>query len=395
MAAHSKYSASSAYRWFNCPGSIALCEQVPEPITSEYAKEGTVAHTLAEELLLYPDRKIQDYVGKWCEIEGSKFNVTQEMADHVQAYVDYIMGLTEQLDEDDFGYRLYVEERFQLKQVSPELFGTNDACIVCYDRNENAYLLEVIDLKYGAGVDVGVENNKQLLYYALGAVLKYDIKPKHIRMHIFQPRSPSGNPIKVWEINYDTLVEFKVELKQKLYEAKEPGAPLHSGDHCRWCPAKAVCPALKKKTQELARMDFDDDAIVLPEPRVLTEEELGKVLESASLLKDWLNSVEYHAQLILESGSAVPGYKLVKKRANRKWIDEESTVNELNALGVKDKDMYSAPKLKSPAQMEKIKSVGKELVAKLCETPDTGKTIAPLSDKREAIPPSAISDFDD
>ena len=45
-AAHAVLSPSSAERWFNCPGSVALIDTLPPEAfrTSKFAAEGTVAH---------------------------------------------------------------------------------------------------------------------------------------------------------------------------------------------------------------------------------------------------------------------------------------------------------------------------------------------------------------
>ena len=45
---HARCSASAAHRWINCPGSVALSDQCPDPGASSYADEGTLAHSLAE-----------------------------------------------------------------------------------------------------------------------------------------------------------------------------------------------------------------------------------------------------------------------------------------------------------------------------------------------------------
>ena len=45
---HAKLPPSSAERWINCPGSVALAEQLPPPGSSPYADEGTLAHAVAE-----------------------------------------------------------------------------------------------------------------------------------------------------------------------------------------------------------------------------------------------------------------------------------------------------------------------------------------------------------
>ena len=47
MAKHAVLSASSSERWLNCPPSARLCEAY-EDKGSDYAAEGTDAHTLCE-----------------------------------------------------------------------------------------------------------------------------------------------------------------------------------------------------------------------------------------------------------------------------------------------------------------------------------------------------------
>lgn len=45
--AHAVLSASASKRWLNCPPSAKLNAEIPD-ITTEYAKEDTDAHELAE-----------------------------------------------------------------------------------------------------------------------------------------------------------------------------------------------------------------------------------------------------------------------------------------------------------------------------------------------------------
>ena len=44
---HALLSASSAYRWLACPPSAKKCANLPD-VSSEYARQGTDAHTLCE-----------------------------------------------------------------------------------------------------------------------------------------------------------------------------------------------------------------------------------------------------------------------------------------------------------------------------------------------------------
>lgn len=50
MGRHALLSASSSHRWLNCPPSARLCERY-EDKGSEYAQEGTDAHSLCEHKL--------------------------------------------------------------------------------------------------------------------------------------------------------------------------------------------------------------------------------------------------------------------------------------------------------------------------------------------------------
>lgn len=47
---HAILSASSSHRWLECPPSAKLCAELPDT-SSEYAQEGTDAHTLCEHRL--------------------------------------------------------------------------------------------------------------------------------------------------------------------------------------------------------------------------------------------------------------------------------------------------------------------------------------------------------
>src|SRR5690606_17957678 len=130
---------------------------------SEYAAEGTKAHKLAEGILL---DKIDE------PADG-----TNEMFEHVSRYVEAV------LEKWIPGAQLYVEQRLEFSPWVPEGFGTGDAVIVSDD------VLEIIDLKYGKGVQVDAENNPQLRLYALGAYNEfgalYDFQT--VRMTIVQP----------------------------------------------------------------------------------------------------------------------------------------------------------------------------------------------------------------
>jgi hypothetical protein len=157
----------------------------------------------------------------------------------------------------------------------------------------------------------------------------------------------------------------------------------------------SICPEIGKTAIEAAQADFSvspQRASLLP-PDGMTIDQLSKILSYSDLISDWLKAVEAHALLLAEHGEAIPGFKLVKKKANRKWIDDDETVAEKLGLFLPDEKIWEK-KLLSPAKVEKlVKGKEKQLIADMFETPDTGNTLAPEYDKRPEVAGSAETDF--
>jgi len=380
---HSPIGASSSKRWFSCPASVPLSEGV-EQASSPYAEEGTAAHELAE-YALAEDLDAVHGVG----LTFNNHKATVEMAEAVQVYVDAVRE--RMVHEDD---ELYLEEKFYLDWIDKELYGSNDACIVSHKEGK----LIVMDYKHGRGVPVEAKENPQLMYYALGAMRGLE-GIFAIELVIVQPRCdhPEG-PIRSWEITPERLEQFEEELKQRVKEvrkaqnAKDPYKYAASGDHCRFCPASGFCKALRDKSYEEAMVEFDsvDDSASLPSVDTLTPEQLVRVMEHADLIEKWLKGVREYAKLQADTGHTLPGFKLVKKRANRQWSNEDEVIAEFEDMFG---DSIYTKKLKSPAQIEKI--VGKGNVDSLTTIPDNGTSLVKETDKRPAVRPAAIEDFTD
>jgi hypothetical protein len=375
--AHASLGASSASRWIACPGSVKLSEGMPNR-SSPYAQEGTAAHELAD-ACLQSGKNAGDFIGH--TFEGHE--VDEDMAENVQVYVDAVRREAE-------GCELFIEERFSLDALNPPvpMFGTADAVI--WDAKNK--VLKVMDLKYGAGVPVKVENSPQLSYYALGAMLSLEkrlkIAPKSVKMFIVQPRyrHPDG-PVRSFEIDSYTLrVEWADDLMQYAHATLADDAPLHPGDHCRFCLAQPKCPKIHEQAVALAQTEFDD-GFDPPAPESLSEAQIADILAKADVFKGWINSVQAYAQDKIAQGGHIPGYKLVAKRATRKWVDDMEAADLLENMGLDEEEIY-VKKLISPAQAEEKlgkKKAIKDRIASLVIAQSTGNTIAPLSDKRPAV----------
>lgn len=369
---HSKLGASSAYRWIPCPGSVALCETMPKSKDNVFSIGGTNAHTLAEKVLREPPNA-NYYVRNWKE--HFDFEVTQEMADHVQSYVDYVRVIKNSLPNSE----LLIEHKFHLVKIHPDLFGTCDA-VVLQEFGE----LHVFDLKYGVGIVVDVEDNEQLMYYALGALELGDFSK--VTIHICQPRAyHEEGGFRSQSFHVKELVQFGKFLKQRALETEKPNAPLQTGEHCRYCAASPRCPALYAKALATAQTDFD--APVLPEIERLTDEQITKVIQFQKLFENWFAAVKKYALEEVLVGRKIGGLKLVAGRGSRSWTNYSEAEK---ILGDKFGERAFERSLLSVAQAEKV--LGKDVVKGLFSSFAGNPTIAHESDKRHALP-SAKDDF--
>ena len=113
------------------------------------------------------------------------------------------------------------------------------------------------------------------------------------------------------------------------------------------------------------------------------------------MFTDWLSSVKAHAMAEALAGKTVKGWKLVEGRSARVITDEEEAVKRLSELGF-EPDSLKNHKLKGLGDLEKM--VGEKTLALTLDgiivKPKGAPTLAPESDKREAIQPT-IDMFDE
>lgn len=372
-AAHAKLSASGAVRWMACPASVRMEELYPRS-SSKYAEEGTAAHSLAETCLrAYKDADY--YIGQ----EFEQHIVDLEMAEYAQEYVNYVRALDGFLD---------IERRVDFSKWVPGGFGTADAILL------KDGTIDVVDLKYGKGVQVDSANNPQGMLYGLGAYHEFShiYEIEQLRLTIVQPRM---DHISEWEISTEDLLAFGEEASKAAELALTDDPPFNPGPkQCLFCGAKAVCPARAEQNLELAVEGFETVTNHGPLKKVtgLTNDEIAHILHNVDSLKSWANSIEAHAQDLLERGETVEGFKLVRGRSIRKWRDEaaaaKSLVNKLNKKGA-----YTE-KLISPTQAEKLLGKNSAILQKHCYKPEGKPTIAVESDKRPAILDDATDGFE-
>jgi hypothetical protein len=372
---------------------------LPRPPSTRFADHGTAAHALGEKCLIekcdaarYAGWFIQPqerggvlWTNPLTSIGLKGFEVDEEMVGSVQMYLDAVR---------EPGGKIIPEQRLSLEHVYKGMFGTADAQVLC----ESAKTLWIWDLKYGQGLAVHPEENEQAMIYSLGSLGPNPLSwVENVNIGIVQPRHRDGG-VMVWETSKKYILEWKNDVLVPGAKATEaPDAPLVPGDkQCRWCAAKAVCPALLGQSLEVAQVAFKDivpqevPTLTFPNPMDMTPEERAKVATLLTALDDYKASFFTYLQELAERGDNTPGWKLVRGKANRKWKSEALVINQLEGvLG----DLLWEKKLLSPAKLEKIKGIDKKALAALWETPEGKITLAPESDKRPAVVPAALNPF--
>lgn len=383
---HALLSASAAERWMNCPGSVAATKDLPDT-GSTYAAEGTLCHSLCElklrKLFSIPNPMPRaEYQAKLAEIKEDAL-WQEEMDACSDTYVEHIQ---ETMMQYPVRPAIAVEQRVDFSEYVPGGFGTSDCVILTPDT------LHICDYKHGKGVPVSAIENKQLRLYALGAILKYRAiysGIKYVVLHVVQPRLDN---ISVWQTRIEDLMMWaENEVRPAAKRALDPDAPCVPGDsQCRFCGIRDRCRARAEGVKAAAASPLYNKL-----PPILTDAEVGEALTLAKGVADWLKKLEGYAVKTLESGGAIPGYKLVEGRRVRTWDDQTAAFIDITSKGIDEALLYERKPL-TVAQLETV--VGKKVYAQIVAphvTVSPGKpTLVPESDNRKPWS-AAKADFAD
>lgn len=383
MTLHAKLSASGAHRWMHCPGSVHAEEPFPDD-GSSFAAEGTAAHELAEWVLatdqwgvmdgercLIKYRMAAEAIGEDIRVGADTFEVTKDMAEYVQEYVDYVRSTPGEL---------LIEKTVSFDEYVPGGFGTADAIVI------GDGMAHVIDLKYGKGVRVDAERNPQAMLYGLGVLQEYgdlfDIETLKLTIHM-----PRLDHITEFEISADDLRKWgETEVKEAASAAVADDAPRNPGEkQCQFCKAKGTCKALADFMLEAAAGEFAEwEAEQFVDPDAISNEQLAEILAVLPFMKKWQTAMEQRGVELLYKGEAVGDFKMVSGRSTRAWGDEEKADKALARAKVAQDVRYKRS-LISPTQAEKI--IGKDhAIMKNHVVKSDGKpTLVPGDDPRPAI----------
>jgi Protein of unknown function (DUF2800) len=394
-AQHSPIGGSTAARVLACPGSVGLIDKVPAELRKEsslYADEGSALHIAMMMLLTGEVDQPGSFAGRAIVLSsGVAIEITAELVcDCLEPCWDFFH--TELRDVEGF----WVETRAPFPGIE-NCFGTCDLFGIGDRRNV------LVDWKFGAGVGVSAttsqgRTNPQLLFY--DRILR-EAAPKYFRStiteqsfadarlheipthaYIVQPRAQD----EVGRVSKAIITQrdsdgFDMLLRAAADEAQGANPRLAKGSHCRFCPAKPICP---QHTGPL----LDLTGLQLPARSNNNNgyaDALAAGLTLAEIAEPLIRDIRSQAHAWLESGGAIDGWKLVPKRVTRRWlIGAEST---LLAEGFPEDVVYAQRELRSVAQAEKAaKPLGLAIPSHLVVKEAVGSTLARDDDARAALP---------
>lgn len=391
---HAVLGASSAKRWLTCTPSARLGERLTSRFGSEsspYAQEGTKAHALAEikvrKAFYAADGMTTAVYSRMSEEERDAYtginafrydalreelgDIPSDMEHATDAYCDVVMEKYLSAKDRDPSTRLLLEQRLDYSRWVPSGFGTGD-CVIVSDS-----LLEIGDLKYGIGIPVDAADNPQLRLYGLGAIDKfgqlYDFPA--VRMTIIQPRLES---VSEETLDRDALLAWaETEVRERAQLAWKGIGDFVPGDHCRFCPAKAVCSARVSEALKLFRYGFES-------PGLIPDEQVPGILETLDTAEAWIKDFRAYVEKQALNGQKFPGWKLVRgKKPNRRWADPEEVRAQLLRAGYAPGQIETTS-LKPVGEIEK--TIGakafRALVGGLVAQGEGRLTLVPESDKR-------------
>lgn len=368
---HAILSPSSAHRWMVCTPSARMEEAFPDE-SSTYAEEGALAHEYAEKVLkmaLKGDIPVE-------LLDGLELEMRHAVIDYVRDCIRLAIGLVESRTDDAKERLMTAVENATSIPCVPEGFGTIDFLA------HNGETLVIVDFKYGKGRKVDAKDNPQLILYASGCLANLPTI-KNIKLVIVQPRLKHKDAAGYTRAE---IKEFEAKVEKIAEKAFRGEGDFVSGEHCKFCSAKAVCTAHAK--------DIATTEPKMIAPKELTVDEVAELIPKAELIADWLSAAKQYLLGECLAGREVKGYKAVEGRATRVWSDQDKALELIEKAGFDKALIYETAPL-SLAKLEKV--VGKKEFSELVGeyiTRKAGKpTLAPADDKRPALKSKAETAF--
>lgn len=376
-----EFRASNAHRWAECTASVKEVIKYPIPPSSEAAKQGTLAHeyfAFAVDYVLAKGKRI-------------KSKPDNQMANYAIKAVIQLEKFIIESKKKPVTFLIERKQNINFLQTENQTC-TPDLAIIFDD-----YSYLIADYKYGTGIKVNVNDNPQLMFYANVVREKLNTND-NLKGYaaILQPRI-YGEKFSFTEFDDAVLNKFKLKFQGAEREALSENPKYKIGDWCKFCPAENSCPAHQKMIQQSftdlsvlnpdisANISTNISSIVDKPVSEFSNQELAKLIDAKNKLQNFLKEIDKEVFKRLNEGQKIDGYKLVAKRAIRRWSNENELIDFLQNELKYGYEIFES-KLLSPNKLQKV--LGKkdyEKIKNYITQVSSGVTMVPESDKREAI----------
>lgn len=235
--------------------------------------------------------------------------------------------------------------------------------------------LVVMDIKYGHRI-VDVNNNYQLLSYAIGEVMKRGRNYDNIKLMIMQPRPYHMDGwIRSVTLQPGELERAYAAMVSKCTEVKA----YCTSEKCRYCPGAASnCPALNTAFYNSVDVVMND---MMSE--ALPPDQAAQMLKTYERVKDIfkikMDALKDHIKDRIMKGEAIPGYGVQKQFGHRKWRKDVDVEAFKLMTGVDLKATYTM----SPAEIEK-KGIDESIIDAFAEKPFKGVDLVQIDQSKIA-----------
>lgn len=315
-----RYPPSSAARFIACPGSVDAMPLYPRE-ESEHSDKGDLAHNLLETALLF----------------GIRPNASDpDMNENIELVLDWVAERRAEYGPECI---VYAEQRLDIPQTGE--FGTSDIIIVA------PFMLHIADYKNGY-VPVEIHGCEQLLMYLLGAIAKYGTRP-HYRITICQPNyNHRDGPIRTIDVSHQEIAEYALKVEYAVISRY-----FAAGKHCKktYCPHRGNCRTFLEWAQTNAA-----DAWFPSDVNALSNDQLSSALDHTDILQGIRDELRKEAmRRILQQDAKIHGYKVVKGRKDRQFVEDGAAVvrDTCLQLGATDDDLFEK-KFTSVAGVERF-----------------------------------------
>lgn len=275
---HHDFSPSKLQQLRDCPGSYRMQIGLADTATPE-AEEGTMLH----------DRIARGY------FDGLTTEQAELCAACLKTMADIAGG-------ENSGAQIYHEQHLQVHDENGGLLteGTADVVIVFPDGE-----LAVIDWKFGRNPVKEVNRNLQLAAYCLAAMQKYGCT--ECTGYIYQPRCYAAS-----EYRFTKPEAILANIKRVIDMAKQQQLVLNAGDACKYCLAKATCPAFREKFAALAAGPAYD----LSNPQ-----QLAALYDASKKVEKFCREIKTAMEDYIKANGDCCGWHFKEKPGNRECTD--------------------------------------------------------------------------